>query len=32
MTMLTGIHAIPALEQDALFMQIMTYWLWTPII
>lgn len=28
MTMLTDIHAIPALEQDALIMQRMTYWLW----
>jgi phosphate transport system protein len=28
MTMLTDIHAIPALEQDALVMQRMTFWLW----
>ncbi|HET8846119.1 MAG TPA: PhoU domain-containing protein [Ktedonobacteraceae bacterium] len=28
MTMLTDIHAIPALRQDALAMQRMTYWLW----
>jgi phosphate transport system protein len=28
MTMLTAIHAIPALEQDSLIMQRMTYWLW----
>lgn len=28
MTMLTGIHAIPALQQDGLAMQRMTYWLW----
>jgi phosphate transport system protein len=28
MTMLAGIHAIPALQQDALIMQRMTYWLW----
>jgi len=28
MTMLTDIHAIPALQQDALIMQRMTYWLW----
>jgi phosphate transport system protein len=28
MTMLAGIHAIPALEQDSLIMQRLTYWLW----
>ena len=28
MTMLTGMHAIPALQQDSLIMQRMTYWLW----
>ncbi len=28
MTMLSGIHAIPALQQDGLIMQRMTYWLW----
>ena len=28
MTMLTDIHAIPALQQDALIMHRMTYWLW----
>jgi phosphate transport system protein len=28
MTMLTDIHAIPALQQDARAMQRMTYWLW----
>lgn len=28
MTMLTSIHAIPALQQDACAMQRMTYWLW----
>ena len=28
MTMLSGIHAIPALKQDGLAMQRMTYWLW----
>jgi len=28
MTMLTDIHAIPALQQDSLSMQRMTYWLW----
>ena len=28
MTMLTDIHAIPALQQDARIMQRMTYWLW----
>ncbi len=28
MTMLSGIHAIPALQQDGLAMQRMTYWLW----
>jgi phosphate transport system protein len=28
MTMLTDIHAIPVLEQDAFAMQRMTYWLW----
>ncbi|HET8842740.1 MAG TPA: PhoU domain-containing protein, partial [Ktedonobacteraceae bacterium] len=28
MTMLTDIHAIPVLQQDALAMQRMTYWLW----
>jgi len=28
MTMLTDIHAIPALLQDSLIMQRMTYWLW----
>ncbi len=28
MTMLTDIHAIPALQQDSLIMQRMTYWLW----
>ena len=28
MTMLSGIHAIPALQQDGLVMQRMTYWLW----
>ena len=28
MTMLTSIHAIPALQQDALILQRMTYWLW----
>ena len=28
MTMLTSIHAIPALEQDSLILQRMTYWLW----
>jgi len=26
--MLSGIHAIPALQQDGLAMQRMTYWLW----
>jgi phosphate transport system protein len=28
MTMLTNSHAIPALQQDALIMQRITYWLW----
>jgi phosphate transport system protein len=28
LTMLTDIHAIPALQQDARIMQRMTYWLW----
>ncbi|HEY4388152.1 MAG TPA: PhoU domain-containing protein [Ktedonobacteraceae bacterium] len=28
MTMLTGMHALPALQQDSLIMQRMTYWLW----
>jgi phosphate transport system protein len=28
MTMLTDTHAIPALQQDTLIMQRMTYWLW----
>jgi phosphate transport system protein len=28
MTMLAGMHAIPALQQDELIMQRMTYWLW----
>lgn len=28
MTMLTDIHAIPALQQDSRVMQRMTYWLW----
>ena len=28
MTLLTAIHAIPALQHDALIMQRMTYWLW----
>ncbi|HET8911269.1 MAG TPA: PhoU domain-containing protein [Ktedonobacteraceae bacterium] len=28
MTIMSGIHAIPALEQDAHIMQRMTYWLW----
>jgi phosphate transport system protein len=28
MEMLTGIHAIPALQQDERFLQRMTYWLW----
>ncbi len=28
MTMLNAIHAIPALQQDDLIMQRMTYWLW----
>jgi phosphate transport system protein len=28
MTMMTGIHAIPALEQDERILQRMTYWLW----
>ncbi len=28
MTMLTDIHAIPALQLDALIMQRLTYWLW----
>jgi phosphate transport system protein len=28
MTLLTAIHAIPALQQDELIMQRMTYWLW----
>jgi phosphate transport system protein len=28
MTMLAGVHAIPALQQDALIMQRLTYWLW----
>lgn len=28
MTMLTSIHAIPALQQDSLILQRMTYWLW----
>jgi len=28
MTMLSGIHAISALQQDALIMQRLTYWLW----
>ena len=28
MTMLSGIHAIPALQQDARSMQRVTYWLW----
>ena len=28
MEMLTAIHAIPALQQDARFLQRMTYWLW----
>lgn len=28
MTMLSGIHAIPVLQQDGLAMQRMTYWLW----
>jgi len=28
MTMLSGIHAIPTLQQDGLAMQRMTYWLW----
>lgn len=28
MTMLTDIHAIPALQQDARILQRMTYWLW----
>jgi phosphate transport system protein len=28
MTMLAGMHAIPALQQDSLIMQRMTYWLW----
>ena len=28
MTMLTAIHAIPALQQDARAMQRVTYWLW----
>lgn len=28
MTMLTDIHAIPALQQDSRIMQRMTYWLW----
>ena len=28
MTMLTSIHAIPALQQDSLIFQRMTYWLW----
>ncbi len=28
MTMLTAIHAVPALQQDELIMQRMTYWLW----
>jgi phosphate transport system protein len=28
MSMLAGMHAIPALQQDALIMQRVTYWLW----
>ena len=28
MTMLTGMHAIPALRQDSRIMQCVTYWLW----
>ena len=28
MTMLTSIHAIPALQQDSRILQRMTYWLW----
>jgi phosphate transport system protein len=28
MTIMSGIHAIPALEQDTHIMQRMTYWLW----
>lgn len=28
MTMLTAMHAIPALQQDSLVLQRMTYWLW----
>jgi phosphate transport system protein len=28
MTMMTGIHAIPALQQDERILQRMTYWLW----
>jgi phosphate transport system protein len=28
MLMLTGMHAIPALQQDSLILQRMTYWLW----
>ncbi len=28
MTVLVGMHAIPALQQDPLIMQRMTYWLW----
>jgi len=28
MTMMSGIHAIPVLQQDGLAMQRMTYWLW----
>ena len=28
MTMLTSIYAVPALQQDSLVIQRMTYWLW----
>ena len=28
MTIMSGIHAIPVLQQDGLAMQRMTYWLW----
>jgi phosphate transport system protein len=28
MTMLTSVHAIPALQQDSFILQRMTYWLW----
>ena len=28
MTLLTAIHAIPALQQDERILQRMTYWLW----